>query len=131
LSTKMELPGAPLPAEVQQLVLLETLRELLTAAIRSLSRGEPGELAATSRDINATAGEVLAASRELGRLPLTPEARQRRQSLLAELRRQRSFCRAMLRRWRRSILAHQQLLDLATGTATYGETPNPQWSSHE
>ena len=65
---------------------------------------------------------LMATSLHLGRLPLTPEAQQQRQKLLAELRQQRSFCRAMLRRWRRSILLRQQLLDLATEPRP---TPSP------
>jgi len=117
--------------EVQEIVLLETLKELLTAAIRSLSSGGTAELAEVSRTIKATADEVLVAELNLGRLPLTPAARQQRQKLLAELFQQRSFCRKMLRRWRRSISLRQQLVDLATGTATYDEALGPRRSCHE
>jgi len=131
LSTKVESPSGTVPPEVQELVVLETLKALLTAAIRSLSRGEPANLAEVGRSINATAGEVVAASLNLGRLPLTPEAQQQRQKLLAELRQQRSFCHAMLRRWRRSILLRQQLLHLATESVTYTESLDPRWCRHE
>ena len=131
MSTKIESGSVPVPPEVQELVLLETLKALLTAAIRSLSRGEPANLAEVSRDINATADHVMATSLNLGRFPLTPEAQQQRQKLLAELRQQRSFCRAMLRRWRRSILLRQQLLDLATEPAIYTESLDSRWYCHE
>jgi len=131
LSRKIASANVNVPTEVQELVLLETLRALLTAAIRSLSRGEPADVVDVSRDISAIAGNVMAASVNLSRLPLTPEAQQQRQKLLAELRQQRSFCRAMLRRWRRSILLRQQLLDLATEPTTYTDSLDPRWSCHE
>ena len=121
MSAKIESPSGRFPSEVQEVVLLETLKELLTATIRSLSRGESAELAELSHSISATADDVAATELNLCRLPLTPAAQQQRQKLLAELRQQRSFCRAMLRRWRRSILLRQQLLDLATEPAIYSE----------
>ena len=130
MSAMIESPS-PFPPEVQEVVLLETLKELLTAAIRSLSRGESAELAELSRSISSTADEATAIELNLCRLPLNPAAQQQRQKLLAELRQQRSFCRAMLRRWRRSIVLRQQLLDLATGTATYSEALDSRWSCHE
>jgi hypothetical protein len=131
VSAKIESPSRPFPPEMQEVVLLETLKELLTATIRSLSRGEPAELADLGRSISATADEVTATELTLCRSPLTAAAQQQRQKLLAELRQQRSFCRAMLRRWRRSIVLRQQLLDLATGTATYSEALDPRGSCHE
>ena len=131
MSTKIESPSNPVPHEFQELVVLETLKALLTVAIRSLSRGEPANLAEVSRRINATADEVMSTSLNLGRLPLTPETQQRRRKLLAELRQQSSFCRAMLRRWRRSILLRQQLLDLAIEPVTYTEPLDPRWCCHE
>jgi hypothetical protein len=106
---------------VQELVLLETLKALLNAAMGALSRGEPDVLAEVSRQVNLTAEDVIAASRTLGCVALNHEAQGQRQKLLAQIRRQRSFCLAMLRRWRRSILLRQQLLDLATTAATYPE----------
>lgn len=131
MSTRIESPSRPVPLEIQQLVVLETLKALLSAAIRSLSRGEPADLSEVSRDIQATADGVMAASLNQDRLVLTPEEQQQRRKLLAELRQQRSFCRAMLRRWRRSILLRQQLLDLATGPMTYTESLDPRRYSHE
>jgi len=131
LSTKIESPSCPVPPEVQELVSLETLKELLTVATCLLNAGEAADLAEVSRHINATADEVMSTSLNLGRLPLTPEAQQQRQELLAELRQQRSFCRAMLRRWRRSILLRQQLLDLAAEPVTYTECLDPRWYSHD
>jgi hypothetical protein len=121
LSNKVELANGSVRPEAQDLVLLQTLKALLNAVIGALSRGEPGSLAEISRDINATAADVLANSLNLARVQLTPEAQRQRQKLLAEIRRQRSFCLAMLRRWRRSILLRQQLLGLATEAAIYPE----------
>ena len=128
MSPKIE---ATLSPEAQELVLLETLRALLTAAIQALSRGEAGSLAEVSRQVKRTAENIMATSLTLGHFPLTPEARQRRQKLLAELRQQRSFCRAMLRRWRRSILLRRQLLDLATEPTIYSESLDRSRSCHE
>jgi len=71
--------------------------------------------------ITATAADITAASLNLGRVQWTPEGQQQRRKLLAEMRQQRSFCSAMLRRWRRSILLRQQLLDLATAPTIYTE----------
>ena len=131
MSAKIASANVTVSPDVQELVLLETLRALLTAAIRSLSRGEPANLVDVSRDINAIGGDVMAASRNLGRLPMTPEVQQQRQRLLAELRQQRSFCRAMLRRWRRSILLRQRLLDLASEPPFYTEALDSRWTCHE
>ena len=61
----------------------------------------------------------------MGCVALNPEAQGQRQKLLAEIRRQRAFCCAMLRRWRRSILLRQQLLDLATETGIYTQPLAP------
>ena len=127
MRTKIESPNPPIPLEIQELVLLETLKALLTAAIRALSHAEPANLPEVSRDINATAEEVMAASLHQGDLTLTPEEQQRRQKLFRELRQQRSFCRALLRRWRRSILLRRQLLEVATEPVTYGEPLEPRW----
>ncbi len=68
MSTRIESLSSPVLPEVQELVLLETLKALLTAAIRSLSHGEPLGLSAVSRDIKTTADEVMAAALNLGRL---------------------------------------------------------------
>ncbi len=131
MNTTIESSNSQFPMEVQEVVLLETLKELLTAAIRSLSEGGTTELSQVSDRIKATAEQARAAELNLGHLPLTPAARQQRQKLVADLCRQRSFCRAMLRRWRRSMVLRQQLLDLATGTVTYDEALDPRWCRHE
>lgn len=114
--------NSSLPPQLdQELVLLETLKELLTSAIRCLSGGEAGSLVETSRQISATAGDLMALAGQLGHLPLTAEEQQRRRKLLAELSQQRSFCRAMLRRWRRSLLLRRELLAVQTEPETYAE----------
>ena len=58
-----------------------------------------------------TANNLMSLANQVGNLPSTPEEQQRRDKLLAELSQQRSFCRSMLRRWRRSLLLQRQLLD--------------------
>jgi hypothetical protein len=102
-------------------MLLETLKELLTAAMRSLSGGKAGNLLETSRQISSTADDLMALARHLEHLPSTPEEQLQRRKLLAQLSQQRAYCQAMLRRWRRSILLRRQLLALHGDPATYGE----------
>ena len=119
MSNQVASASLPVPPEVQDLVLLERLKSLLNAAMRALSRAEPEVLAEVSRQVTLTAEDVVAASRSMGCVALNPEAQGQRQKLLAEIRRQGSFCCAMLRRWRRSILLRRQLLDLATETGIY------------
>jgi hypothetical protein len=115
-------PLSPLSPMDQELVLLETLKSLLEEAMRSLSGGEALPLLEVSRQINLTAQELTAFSLQMGRLPWTPEAQQQRRKLLAELGQQRSFCRAMLRRWRRAIVLRQQLLGLQDEPVLYTES---------
>ena len=93
MSTTIESPSGRFPVEVQEIVLLETLKELLTAAIRSLSTAGRRNCRKSAARIKATADEVRVAELNLGRLPLTSTAQQQRQKLLAELCQQRSFCR--------------------------------------
>lgn len=131
MSAKIESASLLVPPEIPELVSLQTLRTLLSTAIGALRRGDPAHLAEVSHAINGIASDVLATSLNRGCLPLTPEAQERRQKLLAELCQQRSLCRAMLRRWRRSILLRQQLLDLATEPATYTDSRDASWGCHE
>lgn len=121
MSAKIESASIPVPPEVEELVLLETLKALLSAAIRALSRGEAASLEKVSYDISATAGEILSRSANLSAIQSSAEVQRERQKLLIEMRRQRSFCCAMLRRWRRSILLSRQLLDLAGEPSIYTE----------
>lgn len=131
MSTKIESASGALSPEIEEVVLLETLKELLATTIRSLSNGETGDLVEVSRSIKTTAEEVAASKFNLCRLPQTPVAQKQRQRLLDELRQQSSFCRAMLRRWRRSILLRQQLLDLTSGGSSYCEALDLSWSRRE
>ncbi len=117
----------PLPSQIDnELMLLETLKELLTIAMRSLSGGEASSLVETSRQISSTANNLMSLANQVGNLPSTPEEQQRRDKLLAELSQQRSFCRSMLRRWRRSVLLRRQLLVLQSEPDTYGESIEEQ-----
>ena len=117
---------SPSPPD-QELVLLETLKSLLEAAMRLLSGGEAGPLIEVSGQIRSTAEEVMALSLQLGHLPSNPETQQQRQKLLTELGQQRAFCRAMLRRWRRSIVLRQQLLGRQTESLPYTESLETGW----
>ena len=121
--------NSSLPSHIdQELLLLETLKELLTVAMRSLSGGEAGNLMEASRHISSTADDLMALARHLlGHLPLTPDEQQQRRKLLAELGQQRSFCRTMLRRWRRPIFLRQQLLALPSEPETYTDSTDVRW----
>ena len=116
------------PAVEQELFLLETLKSLLDGAVRALAGGEAASLLEVSRQIEFTAQQLIALSLQLGRIPWTAEAQQNRRKLLAELAQQRAFCRAMLRRWRRSIALRKQLLALANEPAPYSESLAAKWS---
>jgi hypothetical protein len=107
------------PGPDQELFLLETLKSLLDGAIDSLSGGDAESLLEMSRQITSTAQQLLALCLQGGHLSLTAEAQQRRRKLLAELTQQRAFCRAMLRRWRRSLALRQQLLALHSEPVAY------------
>lgn len=120
-------PTLPSPKIDQELVLLETLKSLLDSASRSLSGGEALPLLEVSRQISTTAEELMALSFQLGHLPWTPEAQQRRRRVLAELGQQRAFCRAMLRRWHRSMMLRQQLLGLQSDPVPYTESLTSGW----
>ena len=112
----------------QELVLLETMKTLLETAMRSLAGGEALPLLEVSRHIVQTAQELTEFSLRMGALPWSEEAQQQRRKLLAELCQQRAFCRAMLRRWRRSIALRQQLLRLQSEPLPYTESVGRNWS---
>ena len=122
-------PASPAlsPAD-QELVLLETMQTLLDSATQSLAGGQALPLLEVSRQIGITAQQLTAFCLPMGSLPWTEEAQQHRRKLLAELSQQRSFCRAMLRRWRRSIALRQQLLRLQSEPVPYTESLNGTWS---
>lgn len=130
--TSVAAAGNPATASLspmdQELVLLETLKSLLEEAMRSLSGGEALPLLEVSRQLSVTAQELSAFSLQMGSLPWSVEAQQSRRKLLAELGQQRAFCRAMLRRWRRSIVLRQQLLGLQDEPVPYTESLTTGWS---
>ena len=80
-----------------------------------------------SRQIRLTAEEVMALSAQLGRLPRRRRPNSDGINSLAELGQQRAFCRAMLRRWRRSLVLRQQLLGLRTEPLPYTESLETGW----
>jgi hypothetical protein len=108
------------PAE-QELALLQTVKSMLDAVAQSLRDGEAEPLVKVSREINSPAQDLMALWMQLGHIPCTPEAQSQRRKLLAEIGRQRTFCRAMLRRWRRSITLRRQLLGLRDEPGLYTE----------
>jgi hypothetical protein len=115
-------PVAPPSSLDQELLLLETLKSLLDGAIRSLSGGDAQSLLEMSRQITSTAQQLLTFCLQQGQLSATAEAQERRRKLLAEMAQQRAFCRAMLRRWRRSIALRRQLLALRSEPVPYTAT---------
>ena len=122
MSPNMAWASAAPPLEIdQEIMLLETLKQLLTTAMRDLSGGEAGSLLETSRQISSTANDLMVLATRCGHLPLNLEEQQQRRKLLAELGQQRAFCRAMLRRWRRSLLLRRQLLALQGEPETYDQ----------
>ena len=127
LETAAEPSTAPLSRADQELVLLETMKSLLDEAMRSLSGGEAWALLEVSRQINMTAQQLTALALQLGRLPMTAEAQQQRRRLLADLSQQRAFCRAMLRRWRRSLMLRRQMLASRSEPAPYTESLAANW----
>ena len=124
----LDLYGDRLSAMQQELVLLETMKTLLDSAAHSLAKGDALPLLETTRQIDQTAQEITAFCLQVGPQPWTEEAHEQRRRLLRELGQQRSFCRAMLRRWRRSIVLREQLLGLQSEPAPYTESLTPAWS---
>jgi len=100
---------------------LQPLRELLAAAMKSLAAGEAGDLILASRRVTLYLQNSAPASFELCRMPISPEAQRRQRELLGELREQSAFCRAMLRRWRRSMLLRRQVFELGGEPLPYTE----------
>lgn len=111
----------PLSATEQELALLQAVKSLLDAVGQSLRTGDAPPLLEASREINATVQDLMALWIQMGHIPCSPEAQQQRRKLLVEIGRQRNFCRALLRRWRRSIALRRQLLDLGAGPGLYTE----------
>lgn len=111
----------PLSPVEQELALLQAVKSLLQSATQSLRAGDAPPLVEVSRQIDSGVQELMALWLQLGRIPGTPEAQQQRRKLLAEIGRQRTFCRAMLRRWRRSITLRRQLLGLRAEPGLYTE----------
>jgi len=121
--TELHDPGpSPVACVDQQLLLLENLKSLLDGASRCLAGGDPLPLLALSRQVTSTAQELLALSLQLANPSASDEAQQRRRQLLSDVAKQRAFCRAMLRRWRRSIALRQQLLELGSEPVPYTDS---------
>ena len=82
MTSDIALASSSLPTQIdQELVLLETLKELLTVAMGSLSGGEAGNLMEVGRQIGSTADDLMALASHLGHLPLNPEEQQQRRIL--------------------------------------------------
>jgi hypothetical protein len=111
----------PAPAD-SELVLLERLCSLLDDAMGALVASKALPLQEVSRQITMTADELTRLMLQISRLPLSVEARQRRQEILTTLCEQHRFCRAMLRRWRRSVALRQQMLALNAEPLLYTES---------
>jgi hypothetical protein len=111
--------SASFPAAERELELLESLKVLLAAAMDSLGQGDAQTVPDISQQISLTAQELAALSLQISRLPQGVEAQLKRKEFLLEVRQQSAFCRAILRRWRRSIILRQQLLEMRTQSMSY------------
>lgn len=119
-TSTLQMDSVASPA-AREFALLEALNGLLNLTIDSLSQGAAGDLLQVSRRIEGNAAELSAALMQLSGAKLTLQAQQERRRLVAGLREQRCLCRALLRRWRRSITLRQQLLGVA-GDSPYTES---------
>jgi hypothetical protein len=127
MMTAVTSAGASSPEQVaRELLLLESLRSLLAATTGSLCSGDALPLLETSRQIHCVTGELIALSVQLSRTCSSSDQQQQRRKLILELGQQRAFCRAMLRRWRRSIALRSQLLDMRGEPVPYTESLGPQ-----
>ena len=83
-----------------------------------------------SRHIGQTAQQLTAFS-AMGALPWSEEAQQQRRKLLAELCQQRAFCRAMLRRWRRSLAVAAAAAQIAIRASALHGVLDPEFNTLE
>jgi len=83
---------------------------------RSSDRSEPAD--------PLDGGRVIALAAQLGRLPGLPR-RNRSAVSCWRIGQQRAFCRAMLRRWRRSLVLRRQLFGLQAEPVPYTESLTP------
>lgn len=108
-------------AAEQEWILLESLDALLADAVQALGSGEAQSVEQLGQQIQLTAQDLAALSLQIARAPQNGEAQLKRRQLLLNVRRQNDFCRAILRRWRRSLMLRQQLLEMAAPPAYYAE----------
>jgi hypothetical protein len=106
----------------REMVLWAAMKALLDTALRSLGAGEAQPLLEASRQMGATADEMAALTVQLGRLPRSAEAQDERRRMLTEIGQQRSLGRALLRRWRRSLVLRQQLLGMQAEPELYTDS---------
>jgi hypothetical protein len=104
-----------------ELVRLEELNGLMDAVCRLLSGDRAEELPEVSCQVERSALEVAALLLRARDIPVSPEIEVERRKQFSALRERRSFCRAMLRRWRRAIKLRQQLLRWSGDPMAYDE----------
>jgi hypothetical protein len=120
MNVRMGFPASTsIAPSAREMVLLETLKSLLDTATQSLGAGDAAALLDVSRRISLTAQEFGACIPLPGSTFVTAEVEQRRRRLLVDVSQQLAFCRAMLRRWRRSLAVRQQLLDMSMDSVVY------------
>lgn len=88
-------------------------------------QGDVRDVPVICGQIAATAQELSALALPLASLPGSPDAHRKRRKLLLDIRQQCAFSRAILRRWRRSMMARQQLLEMRMPATTYSEPSRP------
>jgi hypothetical protein len=118
-------PPAELAAARSEVACLARLDAVLKAMEQLLSAGKAEELP-------EVCGEAASIARAMSNLysqsPLVgslAEDAEQRKTLLAEIRRKRAFCSAVLRRWRRRVALQREVLSMAGEPATYTPTLLP------
>jgi hypothetical protein len=115
-------PVAPPPQSCQGLTALSALTALLDTAMDSLSQGDAVALLEVSPDITRAVQRILADGLGSFSCLATEGSEQERRQFLQRLSQQRLFCRAMLRRWRRSLAIREQLLEMRAEPLIYRQS---------
>ena len=119
--------AAALPENgASDILILENLQKMLTAASKCLADGELAALPEICHQITSAAGELLALNPQLVDPAHGNHLRQRRKLLLDTARR-RAFCQALLGRWRRSLLIRKHLLRIRSGNGPSADLPWVDW----
>ena len=121
----MNLGSPSLPAN--SLASIEALQELLEEVSQALSEGNPERLLEVSRQLQATANQLVPWFSGPASNPELLESRDNlRKKLLLNLK-QQAHCRALLRRWRRRLVLQRHLLDSSGSSGLCSESLDVRW----